>query len=216
MIDKVAAVITDHESAVDVYIQFVLDAMDRIENEQQVSESELHHKLLQFLRDGSVTVGEPKTWRITSYALAAWTDELLVETDWQGRQYWSDRVLEVELFGTRVASEKFFQLAQEVSQEANHPSLRAFYLAVLLGFRGVYGRDGGVTAAEFGLPPTLSQWLDDVRSRLRAHHAASSPPVEHRRISGAPPLDLRRRIVWWSVAAGTLMAVNVTVYSLLN
>jgi len=206
----------DGDIAVDQYLQRVLDVLDQLERGEPVDARSLHQQLVTFLRDTGFSVADPQAWRTSAYALAAWTDELLLETPWDGRHDWNERVLEVELYGTRVSSERFFQLAQEVASRPQHPSLRVFYLCVLLGYRGIYARGDAATAAAFGLPATLSQWMIETRSRLRMHQAMPLPSVPYRQVKGAPPLDDRRRLVWWSIAAAALVAANVTTYSLFH
>ena len=35
-------------------------------------------------------------WELAKYALVSWIDEILVETPWSGRDWWSNNVLEVQ------------------------------------------------------------------------------------------------------------------------
>jgi len=83
-------------------------------------------------------------YREAQYVMAALADEVLLHGDaWTGREHWMDNLLELSLFGTRVAGERVFQrldalLAGPPQQEYE---LLSVYLAALsLGFRGRYHR----------------------------------------------------------------------------
>lgn len=83
-------------------------------------------------------------YREAQYVMAALADEVLLHGDaWTGREHWLDNLLEMSLFGTRVAGERVFQrldvlLAGPPQQEYE---LLSVYLAALsLGFRGRYHR----------------------------------------------------------------------------
>lgn len=83
-------------------------------------------------------------YREAQYVMAALADEVLLHGDaWTGREHWLDNLLELSLFGTRVAGERVFQrldvlLAGPPQQEYE---LLSVYLAALsLGFRGRYHR----------------------------------------------------------------------------
>lgn len=83
-------------------------------------------------------------YREAQYVMAALADEvLLLGEAWAGREHWLDNLLELSLFGTRVAGEKIFQrLDVLLSGRQQHDSdLLSVYLAALsLGFRGRYYR----------------------------------------------------------------------------
>src|SRR6056297_1263404 len=209
--DLLATAADPHSAAADRYIEQVLQVWEAIERGDKLDPEPTHSRLKGLLRDATATVDDVDAWQTTLYALAAWTDELLLETPLSGREWWHGRVLEVEFFGTRVCSERFFQLAQHVAKTPGHASLRIFYLCVLLGFRGVYAHGN---PAEFGLPATLPEWMQATRTRLAARQALPLPVALERRLRGAEPVDLRRRIVWWAIAATSLLAANVTLYSL--
>lgn len=83
-------------------------------------------------------------YREAQYVMAALADEVLLHGDaWSGREHWLENLLELSLFGTRVAGERVFQrldalLAGPPQQEYE---LLSVYLAALsLGFRGRYHR----------------------------------------------------------------------------
>lgn len=82
-------------------------------------------------------------YREAQYLMVALADETLLHGEgWSGREQWMDNLLELSLFGTRVAGEKLFQnLDSLLAMRTPDPDLMAVYLAVLsLGFRGRYWR----------------------------------------------------------------------------
>ncbi len=214
--DAYALSVSQMQMAVDGYIEQVLDTIDRFSQDEPVDPEVIHTAFKHFLKEASVQVGGTKEWQISLYALVAWTDEMLLALPWVGKEWWSNRVLEVEFFGTRVCSEKFFHWAQEIAQVPNHPSLRTYYVCVILGFRGIYGHASTGSPEAYGFPKSLPEWLRQMRTRLRSQAAMPMPINVQRRISGAEPRNLREHIVWWSIAATALLMLNVTAYTLLD
>lgn len=104
------------------------------------------HRLLdgqaaQALRGGGSYAAQQ--YREAQYLMVALADEMLLHGEgWSGREQWMDNLLELSLFGTRVAGEKLFQnLDSLLAMRTPDPDLMAVYLAVLsLGFRGRYWR----------------------------------------------------------------------------
>jgi type VI secretion system protein ImpK len=84
----------------------------------------------------------PELYHEAQYVMAALADEvLLYMTDWPGRAQWTDNLLEVALFQTRLAGERIFDNIDALIARgtAANPDLAAVYLVMLsLGFRGKY------------------------------------------------------------------------------
>ncbi len=82
--------------------------------------------------------------RIALYATTALIDEIfLMELDWPGREAWLDVLLEYRFFRTRVAGQRFFELAeQRLLGEGGGPAqadlAAIFLLALKLGFKGAH------------------------------------------------------------------------------
>lgn len=83
-------------------------------------------------------------YREAQYVMAALADEMMLHGEaWTGREHWLDNLLEMSLFGTRVAGEKIFQRLDVLlsGRQQHDPELLSIYLAALsLGFRGRYYR----------------------------------------------------------------------------
>lgn len=94
----------------------------------------------------------PDPERRIGFALAAIADEwLLNRAAWPGQAQWTSLLLEQALFGTRVAGERFFELADDVAAAptGRDRTLAAVLLSgLLIGFEGRYR--GGPTGAPLG------------------------------------------------------------------
>jgi type VI secretion system protein ImpK len=108
----------------------------------------VHHHLKAFLERLYVTgtrwggVYSPELYRETQYVMAALADEtLLYMTEWSGRAQWTENLIEVALFETRIAGERIFDNIDALIHRgtAANADLAAVYLVTLsLGFRGKY------------------------------------------------------------------------------
>jgi type VI secretion system protein ImpK len=91
-------------------------------------------------RSGGIYSAE--LYREAQYVMAALADEvLLYMTEWAGRAQWTDNLLEVALFQTRIAGERIFDNIDALVARgtAANADLAAVYLVMLsLGFRGKY------------------------------------------------------------------------------
>ena len=138
------------------------------------------------------------------YVLAALADEVfLQELDWPGRAYWDGLLLEERLYGTRIAGERLFDLANLLI--AGHATgqddlVVALMQALALGFRGRYrGADDRGTIQRLRRqlyqlalhqpPPTEIDW----RQALPASEA-----LEGGTLARVPAL---RPWIWGTVAA---------------
>lgn len=155
-----------------------------------------------------------REWEFAKYALVAWLDEMLVaerEFDWEGREWWSNNVLEVHYFKSRMCSTRFFEQARDALEANFLNAFEVYYDCVLLGFQGMY-RDRLLAeqmAPALRLSPHLDTLVSDAHRRLKL----TSLPlvVEGRR----PQLVLTRpehsaRMTRWAVAlAVVLLACNL-------
>lgn len=73
------------------------------------------------------------------YALAAFIDEQVLRSPWQGRQQWMARPLQLIYFGESTAGEGFFQRMQALQSDPSRSHvLEVYYLCLALGFQGQY------------------------------------------------------------------------------
>jgi type VI secretion system protein ImpK len=198
--------------AVDPIFKHVLDLLDRIHHGEQPDPREERLLIRGLLEQGHAFLGASREWELASYAIIAWIDEMLVDVPWQGAEWWSNNVLEVELFNTRLCYENFFVLAKEASSMPQRDALEVFYLCMMLGFRGLY-RDpelGETFIEAHGLPPDLESWARQTAMSIRLGQGRPGLARPARELGGAEPLTTPAFPVWcWVVAAMTALAVVV-------
>lgn len=78
------------------------------------------------------------------FAVAAFFDEMVLNSTWPAREDWSSHPLQYELFGTQEAGLEFFQRLETVrrSTPSNPDLLALYYLCLTLGFEGQYTLSG--------------------------------------------------------------------------
>lgn len=97
--------------------------------------------------------------RLMAYAVVALCDEVVMTGQGPLRDLWAVQPLQLIYFNENTAGENFFVRLEEVRSNSQQvDTLRAFYLALMFGFRGRYGARGGELA--------LSDLTDSVRTQL--------------------------------------------------
>lgn len=201
-------------AAIDPIFLCAIQAIEQLDLGQPRDAERLSLEFQRLFEQGDAIFGLDSDWQLAKYALVAWIDEMLVNHAWQGSGWWSNNVLEVRFFQSRLCSVRFFQLAKQAQATESRWALSVFYHCVILGFRGLYGTTGDVRelAADLGIPDTLAQWLKTVDSMLsHARPKAAAPPVMAS-IAGARPDNGRLRVLTWSLAATTLLVINLIIH----
>jgi type VI secretion system protein ImpK len=201
--------------AVDPIFLHVLELLERLERNERPAPQEEHLRIRALIEQAEAIIGAGTEWELAKYALVSWIDEVLVETPWEGRDWWSNNVLEVELFSTRLCNERFFVRAQEASSLPRRDALEVYYNCVVLGFRGLYSEPtlAGSLTQSYGLPPDLESWAKQTAMSIRLGQGRPSMAATRREIAGAPPLRSRPLVVWSLLAAAVLVACNVLFYT---
>lgn len=89
------------------------------------------------------------------YALVCWLDELFtVHSTWE--KEWNEHKLEVELYGSNDRAWRFWEQAKLAQGRTDSSDLEAYYLCVMLGFRGSF----------IDSPEKLQAWSAATRQRL--------------------------------------------------
>jgi type VI secretion system protein ImpK len=194
-------------AAVDPIFLHVLGLLDRIARGESRHVQEERASIRALIDQAGAKLGGGQQWELAKYALVCWIDEVLIEAPWDGREWWNNNVLEVDLFKMREAAERFFFDAKEASTLPQRDALEVFYVCVILGFRGLYrDPDGamGLTQAR-NLPADLDTW---VRQTSLAIHLGQGRPViadGGAPGEGAPPLHGQSFMVW-AVLTGVLLS----------
>ena len=177
-------------SAIDPIFLHVLGVLDKIgRNERLTPESE-RTAILNWLREAESQVGQKQEWDLAKYALVAWIDDMMIEAPWEGRDWWRENALEVELFKTRDRATQFFVRAQEAANMTRRDALEVFYVCVVLGFRGLYrDHQAALLANQYRLPMDLESWAQQTSRSIQL--GQGRPPINEdpRPASSAPPLD---------------------------
>lgn len=87
---------------------------------------------------------DPDDINDSKYALAAFVDEAILRSQWDGREQWADNPLQLQLFETYLAGEGFFEKLETLRSrgESAVDVLEIYYLCLVLGFEGKYGIEG--------------------------------------------------------------------------
>lgn len=200
--------------AVDPVFLDVLGLLERIGGDAHPSPKEERLRIRGWLDQAEAVLGQGPDWQLAKYALVAWIDDVLIDAPWEGRGWWKENALEVEVFNTRLRHEQFYAKAQEASALPRKDALEVFYVCVVLGFRGLY-RDpaaAAVLAEPRGLPADLESWARSTSMAIRL--GQGRPPISEASVpgEGAPPLDGPFLLIWASLA-GVVLAAFTAIFA---
>jgi len=134
------------------------------------------------------------------YVLACWLDEMFILfSSWE--KAWTERKLEVALYGTNDRAWRFWQQASLAEKRPSTDALEACYLCVMLGFRGEMVET----------PEKLNNWIAAVRARLGKEHVAWQGPPELEPPTYVPPLRARDRLQRMVLACGMTLLVLIPI-----
>jgi len=192
-------------AAIDPVFLHVLGVLDRISRNESLSASEEHNAVVNWLRHAEGQLGQRPDWELAKFAMVAWIDDMLIEAPWEGRLWWKENALEVEIFNTRERATRFYEKAQEAARMTRRDALEVFYVCVVLGFRGLY-RDpqAALLASQLSLPPDLESWARQASRAIQL--GQGRPPISERpRPPGdAAPLEGRFLLLGSSVICAVL------------
>lgn len=203
------------ESADPVFLH-VLDMLERISRGERPDPHEERLHIKGWLDRAERKLGQRVDWELAKYALVSWIDEMLIEAPWEGRRWWTENALEVELFGTGLANEQFYLKAKEAATLPRRDALEVYYVCVVLGFRGLY-RDPLAAAAlaePRGLPPDLESWAKQTAIAIRL--GQGRPPLVETGTpgAGAPPLSASSSLASAVMVGVVLAALGTTLLAL--
>lgn len=135
------------------------------------------------------------------YALVCWLDEIfLIDSPWDSQ--WNETKLEQSLYGSNDRAWRFWEQAKLAEKRGGRAPLRAFFLCVMLGFRGDFRDDAAY----------LTAWVDASRRRLTDGESADWPKPPDRDIpTRVPPLHGREALRRMVVTCGTLLLILIPV-----
>ena len=137
-------------------------------------------------------------WKLASYALAALVDDLMiVEIPWEGRTWWENHAIEVELFGTRRRATEFFDRAAKAATLPENDALTLYAAAIVMGFRGVL-RDKR---------EALDAWMRSNAPSLRISEGRPTMPTRSHGMPGATPLPHAVGLIWHALVTMALVSM---------
>ncbi|QDU93850.1 DotU family type IV/VI secretion system protein [Lignipirellula cremea] len=142
------------------------------------------------------------------YALVCWLDEVFCsDSDWG--KAWNERKLEVELYGTNDRAWRFWEQARLAQIRGGGEAFEAYYLCVMLGFRGEFREH----------PHKLQSWTGAAKLQLgKVAELDWRYESDFDEKSTAPPLRGRARFRRMMVAAwaAVLLLTPVTAFFLVR
>jgi type VI secretion system protein ImpK len=122
------------------YVQLFLGAPEG--NRPSVPElrSYLLAQLDSFLRDPAAQAVPEDEVAEARFAVVAWCDEMILRSNWLGREEWESDTLQFQLYRTRNAGDEFFGRLERLRPDQNE-AREVYFLCLALGFIGRYADD---------------------------------------------------------------------------
>jgi acyl-CoA synthetase (AMP-forming)/AMP-acid ligase II len=119
----------------------------------------------------------------------------------------------LEYYGNAEATEKFFTDAKDAAGQRQKNALEVFYLAVVLGFRGLYGDEDKrpILTVTYELPETIEDWARHTAMTIQLGRGRPTIGAGAIAIEGAPPLDGPFTLIWAALAGLVLVLLNAMV-----
>lgn len=74
-------------------------------------------------------------FELARFALVAWADEVVLRSEWRGRDEWFKDPLQLQLFRTNRAGNEFFERLEALRPDQNH-AREIYFLCLAMGFEG--------------------------------------------------------------------------------
>lgn len=111
----------------------------------QVDAAAIYQKLsseVKEILDKQKSVSFEMKVREVVYIMVSVADEIFLNTDWNGKSYWEENMLEKHFFGTQIAGEKIFKNIENIVHNNNNAEwiiMAEIYMKALsLGFQGKF------------------------------------------------------------------------------
>jgi type VI secretion system protein ImpK len=197
--------------AIDPIFLHVLDLIERIDADENPDPQDERLRIRAQIDQAEAVLGSSEEWTLAKYGIVSWIDEMLVDSPWEGREWWSNNILEVEFFNTRLCNEQFYLKAKQAATLPRRDALEVFYNCVVLGFRGLY-RDPMLTemlSQSHGLPADLETWSRQTSLSIRLGQGRAPLTGEKQAVRGAPPRNTLHRLIWSWLLVVLLASVNI-------
>lgn len=199
--------------AVDPIFMHVLDLLEQIERGDDPSAEDERRHVELLISEADAKLGQRDDWRLAKYGLVSWIDEMLIlEAPWSGdgNRYWNQNKLETGLFDTNIRATQFYVEAGKATSLPKKDALEVYYIAVTLGYQGLYrAENAAAVAAANSLPLDLETWVSQTAKGIRVGQGREKISDTTRSPERAPPLDGALTLIWPSLAAVVLAAVSI-------
>jgi type VI secretion system protein ImpK len=137
------------------------------------------------------------------YGLVCWLDELFIlDSSW--KQKWNERKLEVSLYGSNDRAWRFWEQARATENRPTSDALEAYFLCVMLGFRGELRENA----------EELHKWVSATKTHLARIQGQEWPySLEIEPPTHVPPLTAQERFQKMILAVGACVLLLVPVVS---
>ena len=96
------------------------------------------------VRDG---MANRTDYDMARFAVFAWIDEAIMNSQWEGRQKWQRELLQRQYYQTADAGEAFFDRLNQIG--LHQQDIReVYYICLAMGFTGQYGNEGDAVLLE--------------------------------------------------------------------
>ncbi|PHR86058.1 MAG: type IV secretion protein DotU [Blastopirellula sp.] len=200
--------------AVDPIFLYVLDLMERLENDaDSVNPSDERVRILKRIDSAENLLGQTPDWELAKYAISGWIDQLLITAPWSGGNWWKNNNLEFGYFRSGTAYTNFYTQAKQAQALSGKDALEVYYLCVVMGFRGLYGDVNSLQyAQQLGLPADLETWAKQTAASLQLGQGRSPILERPKPGDGAPPLNGHNKLVNMSLFAVVMLALCCSGY----
>jgi type VI secretion system protein ImpK len=209
----------DFAKAVDPIFLAALNLESRIENHEQIITSDERNFLIKKIEEAEYQLGKSDEWMLAKYALCGWIDARLVQSSWNEASWWKEYCLEQKFFGHRLADEEFFVRAIKAATLPEKNALEVYYLAVILGFRGIYNDSDLTKRRDFltrlRLPESIEAWCRETVRSLHLKRSRPSIPSEQLTPGDFSELTGRSNLMLFSMISLLLIAAAGVCYIIL-
>jgi|SanBayMetagenome_1026888.scaffolds.fasta_scaffold11352_2 type VI secretion system protein ImpK len=200
---------------IDTLFDHALDFENRIERHEQIDVADERETLINAIDSAKSTIPDNKEWELSIYAFCSWVDGLIEDSQWSEKTWWYEHCLERRFFGSRDAFDLFFEKAREARELSNKDPLEVYFLAVALGFRGIYSNPGRLQdfSRSRPLPESITSWAKDV-SRVCPKQGILKLPAQREIPRSDRPIEGRNSLRYTAMVT-TLLAVVMTFLAVL-
>ena len=155
----------------------------------------------------------PPNAALAKYALAAFVDEIVLNSSWSLKDSWSGRPLQLEYFNDFAAGEEFYNKLDTLRHTEDPKRievLEVYFLLLALGFKGKYGGFEGLEK--------LRRLTDDISKELRRARGTGELSAPSSAAATQVPQMVRDFPVWMVLVAcaGILLVLYVVLAWLLG